>query len=62
MPQSTDHTDDFFREQVDQLRAKGYSPEAAAGIVVEAMRACSEALQKLLERCMDGEAPKGERP
>jgi hypothetical protein len=55
MQPSTDHTDVFFHEQVDQLRARGYSPEAAAEIVVEAMRACSEALQKLLERCENGE-------
>jgi hypothetical protein len=55
MQSSTEPTDYFFREQVDQLRAKGHSPEAAAEIVVEAMKACSEALRKLLERCENGE-------
>jgi hypothetical protein len=55
MSPSIDHSDEFFREQVDQLRAKGHSPEAAADIVAEAMKACSEALQKLLERCENGE-------
>jgi hypothetical protein len=55
MQPSTDHTDEFFREQVRQLQSQGHSPEAAGKIVVEAMRACSEALQKLLERCENGE-------
>jgi hypothetical protein len=55
MQPSTDHTDEFFWEQVRQLQPQGHSPEAAAKIVAETMRACSEALQKLLERCMDGE-------
>jgi hypothetical protein len=48
-------TDEFFREQVRQLQSKGHSPEAAAEIVVEAMRAYSQALRKLLERCENGE-------
>ena len=55
MRPSNDHTDEFFREQVRQLQSQGRSPEAAAKIVAEAMRACSEALQKLLERCENGE-------
>ena len=55
MQPSTDHTDEFFREQVRQLQSKGHSPETAAEIVVEAMKACSEALRKVLERCENGE-------
>ncbi len=62
MQPSTDHTDEFFQEQVHQLQAKGHSPEAAAEIVAEAMKALSEGLQKLLERCMDGETPEGGEP
>jgi hypothetical protein len=62
MQPSTDHTNEFFREQARQLQSKGHSPEAGAEVVVEAMKACSEALQKFLERCMDAEAPKGEQP
>jgi hypothetical protein len=55
MQPSTDHTDEFFREQVRQLQSQGHSPEAAGKIVVEAMRACSEVLQKLLERSENGD-------
>ena len=55
MQPSTDHTDEFFREQVRQLQVQGHLPEAASEIVVQAMKACSEALQKLLERCENGE-------
>jgi hypothetical protein len=55
MQPSTDHTDDFFHEQVRQLQDQGHSPEAAAEIVAEAMKACSEACRKLLERCENGE-------
>jgi hypothetical protein len=55
MNPSNDHTDEFFQEQLRQLQAKGYSPEKATEIVVEAMKACSEACQKLLERCENGE-------
>jgi uncharacterized protein YoaH (UPF0181 family) len=62
MNPSTDHTDEFFQEQVRQLQANGHSPEAAAQIVAEAMKTLSEGLQKLLERCMDEEAPKGGEP
>jgi hypothetical protein len=51
----SDQTDDFFREQVRQLQAEGHSPEAGAEIVAQAMRACSEALAKLLERAENGE-------
>jgi hypothetical protein len=51
----SDQTDDFFREQVRQLQAQGHSPEAVAEIVVQVMKACSEALQKLLEQCENGE-------
>ena len=35
----SDQTGDFFQEQVRQLQSQGHSPEAAAKIVVEAMRA-----------------------
>jgi hypothetical protein len=44
MNSSVDDIDEFFREQVDQLRAKGYSPEAAVEVAVQALKACSEAL------------------
>jgi hypothetical protein len=36
---SIHHTDEFIQKQVQQLQAQGHSPEAAAKIVVEAMRA-----------------------
>jgi hypothetical protein len=55
MQPSTDHTDEFFLEQVRQLQDQGHSPEAASEIVVQAMKACWEALQTLLERIESGE-------
>jgi hypothetical protein len=50
-----DHSDRFFREQIDCLRSKGYSTEAAAEIVIQAEKAILDACQKLLERCKNGE-------
>jgi len=63
MQPSTDHTDEFFREQLGQLQAKGYSPEKATEILLQAQKAVLLALQKLLERCENGEPlTEGERP
>jgi hypothetical protein len=50
-----DDSDQFFREQFGQLRAKGYSPDEAADILLRAQKAVLEACQKLLERCENGE-------
>jgi hypothetical protein len=56
-----DHSDRFFREQIDRLRAKGYSTEAAAEIVVHAKKAILEACRHLLERSENGEPLAEER-
>ena len=50
-----DDSDQFFREQLRQLRAKGYSPDEAADILLRAQKAALEACQKLLERCENGQ-------
>jgi hypothetical protein len=55
MQSKSDHNDEFIQKQVQQLQAQGQSPEAAADVVVQAMKACSEALQNLLERAENGE-------
>jgi uncharacterized protein YoaH (UPF0181 family) len=55
MPSSTEHFDQFFREQLHQLRSKGHSSEEAADILLQAQRAILEACQKLLERTENGE-------
>ena len=58
-----DDSDQFFREQFGQLRAKGYSPDEAADILLRAQKAVLEACQKLLERCENGESlTERERP
>jgi hypothetical protein len=63
MSPSSDHSDEFCREQLRQLQAKGHSPERAAEILLQAQEAVLEACQKLLERCENGEPlPEQERP
>ena len=41
--------DQFFQEQCDQLRAKGYAPEEAAEISLQAQEACLEAFRQALD-------------
>jgi hypothetical protein len=50
-----DDSDQFFWEQFGQLRAKGYSPDEAADILLRAQKAVLEACRKVLERCENGE-------
>jgi len=49
MNPSSDQSDEFLREQLRQLRAKGHAPEEAADILLQAQKAILGACQKLLD-------------